>query len=429
MKTKYFTPNLAALKPTLQKFAFNHPFEHELLLGWMIVSPFSGLLEWRPHLAITAEAGAGKTTLINLIHEILRPHVPLLLEGTTEAGLRQRLKYDAVPVILDEIDTNNLDPKAFYNIVKLFRLASSAGEVVKGTPSGKHLSYTACFSGLIAGINLPTFSEADATRFTVLELSKRNRTSKWSELEPDIRAVINPKTAFDLKEWMLQGEDTDQGSRPLNALMIFKMEQDIRCMTALLQDFTDSRTAQQYGTLLGGLKTYLDTDDFQNLPRIKDTELFITDNKFASEPTDTAYGLIARLKSYWKDKTPESIDGSLSDDSDAGQCLERLMAFDIGKLDPSHTQNMLLRQVIKSKEARETKNKWLGGFEMKIIKDKLFVPYANPNLEKHFKGTAWDKSWVKSLARLDGAKITAAKIDGDSKKGVVVSVTVGEESF
>lgn len=421
MKTKYFTKNLSLLKPTLEKFAFNHPFDHELLLGWIIVSPWSGLLDWRPHLAITAEAGAGKTTLINITHDLLRPWVPLLLEGTTEAGLRQRIKYDAVPVILDEMDTNNLNEQAFQNIIKLFRVASSAGDVVKGSPSGKSTVFTACFAGLIAGINLPRFTEADESRFCTLELSKRNRTSKWSELEPEIRSVLNTTTGEELYEYMYNGL-TPQADPNQNTMIVMKMLQDILLMTNLIQDFADSRTAQQYGTLLGGLKTLTDPDDYVNYPKM----IFphprgnITGNTWPSEVNQNALDIIARLKAYWKDRTVTDEDGTEIDDSDSSQCLDWIMALLVDKDD--HNHNITLRALISSNRAPESKNSILSSFEMKLVKNKLFVPYSNPILQKHFHGTKWHNSWVKSLGRLENSKIGPVKLQGALKKGVFVTV-------
>lgn len=417
MKTKYFTKNLSLLKPTLEKFAFNHPFDHELLLGWIIVSPWSGLLGWRPHLAITAEAGAGKTTLINITHDLLRPWVPLLLEGTTEAGLRQRIKYDAVPVILDEMDTNNLNEQAFQNIIKLFRVASSAGDVVKGSPSGKSTVFTACFAGLIAGINLPRFTEADESRFCTLELSKRNRKSKWSDLEPEIRSVLNITTGEELYEYMYNGL-TPQEDPNQNTMIVMKMLQDILLMTNLIQDFADSRTAQQYGTLLGGLKTLTDPDDYANYPKM----IFphprgnITGNTWPSEVNQNALDIIARLKAYWKDRLPTDEQGQEVDDSDSAQCKQWLWDLEIGKND--NNVGLTLGGIISSNSAPESKNAQFAVFGLKIIKNNLFVPYSNPKLQKHFHGTKWHNSWVKSLGRMDGSRVGTATVDGDVKKGV-----------
>jgi hypothetical protein len=428
MKTKYFTKNLSLIKPTLAKFAFNHPFDHELLLGWIIVSPMSGFLQWRPHIAITAEAGAGKTTLINITHDLLRPYVPLLLEGTTEAGLRQRIKYDAIPVILDEMDTNNLNEQAFQNIIKLFRVASSAGDVVKGSPSGKSTVFTACFSGLIAGINLPRFSEADESRFCTLELSKRNRTSKWSDLEPEIRSVLNVKTGLELEEYLLNGNNS-QSNENENSMMYMKLIQDIMLMTNLIQDFADSRTAQQYGTLLGGLKTLTDPDDYANWSKMiyPHPQGNITGNSFPSEVNQNALDIIARLKSYWKDRRPTDEQGQEVDDSDSAQCKQWLWDLEVGKND--NNTNLHLGTLISSNSAPESKNAQLIGFKMKVVKNNLFVPYSNPKLQKHFHGTKWHNSWVKSLARLEGSKVTTAKLDGLAVKGVMVGPLSQKETI
>lgn len=94
------------------------------VLGWSLIAPFGGLLEFRPHLWISGRKGTGKTfALENIIREVCGPFAHQGSGKDTEAGIRRTLNMDARPVILDEMEPKG---KARENIVKILDLARNA---------------------------------------------------------------------------------------------------------------------------------------------------------------------------------------------------------------------------------------------------------------------------------------------------------------
>lgn len=148
----------------------------QLLAGWCVVAPICGALDWRPHVWITGGAGTGKTWIMSEIVTRLLGGAAIALQGeSTEAGIRQRVGSDAMPVIFDEAeaeDKNSID--RIEKILNLMRIASSESDAVmlKGTSGheAKEFHVRSCF--LFASIIYQARKQADLTRVSVLGLRR-----------------------------------------------------------------------------------------------------------------------------------------------------------------------------------------------------------------------------------------------------------------
>ena len=192
-----------------------NPVDHLLLAGWLVCAPICGVLDWRPHIWITGPSGSGKTWLIERIIRPLLGNMALYVQSnTTEAGIRQSLGCDALPVMFDEAETENQrDLARFQQILILARQASrdSGGRIIKGTAGGIaqafHVRSSFCFSS----IGVAATQRADLSRITPLELFKRHgedARNQWEDLlaawegtaaSPDWCASIRNR-AIDLAE-------------------------------------------------------------------------------------------------------------------------------------------------------------------------------------------------------------------------------------
>lgn len=158
-----------------------------LLAGWCVISPVCGALNWRPHIWITGGAGSGKTWVLDNIVKPMLGDTSLCVQGSTsEAGLRQALKRDALPVIFDEAEGENKnDQDRMQSVLSLMRSASSedGGNIIKGTSAGGADSYQirSCFA--FASIALQLSQQSDRTRITILSLT----TPGQSETEKQMR--------------------------------------------------------------------------------------------------------------------------------------------------------------------------------------------------------------------------------------------------
>ena len=93
--------------------------------------------------------------------------------ATTEAGLRQTICSDAVPVVFDEAESNEKgDQQRMQAILSLARVASSesSAEMLKGSPSGDVSRYRVRSMFLMSSIATALKQGADKSRFAQLTL-------------------------------------------------------------------------------------------------------------------------------------------------------------------------------------------------------------------------------------------------------------------
>ena len=174
-------PHGGDILDVLRNFNWKRDEDAHLLLGWLKIAPVCGALDWRPHIFLTGQKNTGKTTLVRGISGILDPLVVTLDGQSTEAGIRQKLGPDSLPVVLDEFesDGNRSRMKA---VIKLARSASSAeGAVARGTPEGRVLEFNIKTTFLFAAINPIPGSAADASRLVVIELEPHDGEQKVRE--------------------------------------------------------------------------------------------------------------------------------------------------------------------------------------------------------------------------------------------------------
>ena len=146
-----------------------------LFAGWIVSALIGGALAWRPHLWLLAEAGSGKSWVMENIARPLLGELAIVMQGkTTEAGIRGELGCDARPVVFDEAETQNDTDRARMQLaIDLARQASSedGGAIVKGTKEGGARRYVIRASFLFASINAGLTQAADESRFATLSLT------------------------------------------------------------------------------------------------------------------------------------------------------------------------------------------------------------------------------------------------------------------
>jgi putative DNA primase/helicase len=223
-------------------FAGRYQSTPTFLLGWTVLAPVCGALDWRPHAWITGGAGTGKTTILK---HFLRPLLGGIYQaatgGTTEAGLRGTLRSDAIPVVFDEFEQNEQrDKQIVQNVLALARIASSeGGKIYKGTTSGGANAFEIRSMFCVSSINVALIQKADIDRFCVLGLRKDPLDKdEWTAFEQDILATITPDCGRQLIARTVQNIPTIRK----NAHTLAK---------ALAIQF-GQRYGDQYGTLLAG---------------------------------------------------------------------------------------------------------------------------------------------------------------------------------
>ena len=143
-------------------------------LGWALIAPFGGVLQWRPHIWVSGRKGTGKSWVLeNLITPLVGDFAHEGSGKDTEAGIRRIVRRDARPVILDEMEprTKN-DRENIDRILALARNASSnhSARVTMASRTGGTESFVirSCFA--FASVQVPDVDAAVSSRIIRCEL-------------------------------------------------------------------------------------------------------------------------------------------------------------------------------------------------------------------------------------------------------------------
>ena len=114
-----------------------NPLDNYLFAGHAVLAPFCGALDFRPHIHITGQSSSGKTWVIDKIYTPMLGNYLIKGSGSTtsEAGLRQRLGRDALPLLLTrqkQIRSTPMIPfRAYIGLLELLALEAKFTRAAK----------------------------------------------------------------------------------------------------------------------------------------------------------------------------------------------------------------------------------------------------------------------------------------------------------
>ena len=196
------------------------------------------------------------TTLINeFVFPLLNGYDLFAQGNSSEAGIRQKLRFDALPVIFDESEQNDQRESArMQAVLALMRQSSSesAARTYKGTTGGNSMDFLVrsmfCLSSIQVGIK----HQADRERLAVLALRPKRESDdaagEWKVLKEQL--------------YMLKRDGTLPARlmrRSLDLLPITLKNIDTFA-TAGAKKFGSQRDGDQYGTLLAGAWSLMSGD-------------------------------------------------------------------------------------------------------------------------------------------------------------------------
>lgn len=196
------TPEANRLMEIAECLNLDRDVSKYLMMGWCIVAPVCGALFWRSHIWITGPAGSGKSWIFQKLIRPLLGKTALAVQGeTSEPGLRQLLRQDALPVVFDEAEGE--DERSFQrmqSVLNLMRSASSedGGVMAKGSAGGTATVsiIRSCFA--FASIGISATQQSDKTRLTVIGLSAPDPredgvAERWEKLQKLTKELITPE--------------------------------------------------------------------------------------------------------------------------------------------------------------------------------------------------------------------------------------------
>ena len=177
------------LREIFDTFCWSEPYMGRVLLGWVLLAPFCGALEFRPHCWINGETSAGKTWIFeNVVCSLLGSLYCGFTMGTTEAGLIRGLQGMALPVVHDEFESDqNFKKSAKMSLIEFFRgCSTSAGDkmsLTKGMQGGNSTqSFKSSCMAVLGSIKNCLDTPQDAARFLMLSLDKKKRKTEFQTI-------------------------------------------------------------------------------------------------------------------------------------------------------------------------------------------------------------------------------------------------------
>lgn len=245
------------------------PASAALLVGFVMLASVCGALKWRPHLWLTGAAGSGKSTILTDFVAALLSGIAVVAQGnSTEAGIRQKLKADALPVTIDEMESNNeRERQRVENILSMIRQSStdSPAETLKGTVTGESMHFHVRSMFCLASINTMLAQKADIDRLTKLSLlqpAQGSAPDQWEKLKEELHLI---KT------------DTTYPARLMARAvgMLPTIHHNIEVFTKVAaKRFGSQRDGDQFGTLMAGAWSLISSHP------VTDTQALMAIDKF-----------------------------------------------------------------------------------------------------------------------------------------------------
>lgn len=159
-----------------------------LLLGFCCMSVIGGAIDWRSHAWITAPHGAGKSTLLRHVAAILGDMAYKVADATA-AGLRTKMGYDALTLIMDEAG-DRAEEGGTNRLVELTRIAASGDVALRGTAEHGSVEFRVKSPFLFASIGAPPMKSQDLSRFAILKMQRVEDNTRPPVMDPDELAEL-----------------------------------------------------------------------------------------------------------------------------------------------------------------------------------------------------------------------------------------------
>ena len=347
-----------------------------LFAGWIVSALIGGALAWRPHLWLLAEAGSGKSWVMENIARPLLGELAIVMQGkTTEAGIRGELSCDARPVVFDEAETQNDADRARMQLaIDLARQASSedGGAIVKGTKDGGARRYVIRASFLFASINAGLTQAADESRFAVLSLAGGG---------PDQFQALKQSHA----EAMLPGVSGRLLARVLAMVPTIRHNADLLA-DAIARTGAGRRVGDTLGTLIACQMALVDAT--QLTPET--TRQYLDQRQWLKEAAQEARVAPEYERAIAHLMQAEGARQMRNGRHESVTISELISAcWDFAAPDIGMTQ----------READLT----LRRMGMRVSGDRLLIGNRSTGMAEVFRNTPWGAGWFATLARIPGA--------------------------
>jgi energy-coupling factor transporter ATP-binding protein EcfA2 len=174
--------DIDSLVGAMKTFCLRRSGDAKLLLGWFAMAFYGPVLSHRPIVAITAERGAGKTTMLELFAQLLGPQAMRRDGVPTVAQVIYELDKRPAALLVDELEARRSKVVAIENFLETLRIgfSNSSGHRLSRVIGGKQRYFNAPAGVLVAGIGLPAFNPATESRTVRICLNALEKGSQAS---------------------------------------------------------------------------------------------------------------------------------------------------------------------------------------------------------------------------------------------------------
>jgi len=372
------------------------------LAGWCVIAPVCGALSWRPHIWITGSKGTGKTWILNnIISPLLGTASLEVLSKSTEAGVRQQLGHNAFPVLFDEAESKDKNSRDRIDmILELMRGSSSesGAVIVKGSSTGRSMSYRirSCFC--LGSITIPIQYSADESRITVISLQPKSPAARryhFELLEQEVAENITP-------EWCASFRARSISLIPVirkNALVFGK---------AIAEKLSNQRLGDQLGTLLAGAYTLYSDNEIS----IEKARAWVEEQDWAEQIEAEKESDEKRcLSTILQQLIPVIEDGRRIDKS-----IIELVHEAKSEIDPSIFLDKKIEEAQKS----------LLRIGIRVRHDDIVISNSHEGIKRIMGDGPFAKNWGRLLERLPGTvRLASARfIDGIITRAVAIPMNL-----
>ncbi len=377
-----------------------HDVTHaEIVAGWVMCSLLTGVLAWRPSIWIQGAAGSGKTSIMrDYLGRLLGRFAEPAQGNSSEAGIRQRIRNDARPVIMDEAEPGRgpHELRRWLSIMDLMRQASSDSDAktLRGTPGGNaqsfHVRAPFCFGSIQCGLS----ASADRDRVTRISL----RSSRSGEIKPAIAREVYADWLAALNQW-----PHDISERLLaRAIAVAPIARETArvMIEAMASEVPTKREADQLGTLMAGA--------------------WLLQSSAVPTPEQAEGWVVGRGWDTLNDNAQES---------DADRALGALLGLVIqGDRDKASVMDRIEEIKTLNSDLAKAHQRALGWYGLRYMPhDKLFVATTNEARQAALKDTAYWRDLGGLLSQLAGTEKSVVRVAGQSQRGVIVRLAPESE--
>ena len=364
----------------LERLNWSRSIEARLLAGWIVVAPLCGALNWRPHLWLTGASGTGKSEVIKLFVKRLFGNMFVDAQGsTTEAGVRQYLRADALAVVFDEAESEGKNGiERMQSFLELVRASSTSegGKIIKGSAGGSASQFNirSCFA--FASILANLTQRSDISRITVLEIEKdqsENRKEKWQETLKIYNETITDEYVKSFQS---------RSVRMLPTILINAKT----FSNAAASELDNQRAGDQLGIILAGAYSLTSDSIISMENAVKFMQERDWSNEKLSDSTRDEIKLINRIMN--SDISVETIYGKIT------RTIGEIVLIARGDL-VEQTEANLISETLAKNTLRRIGIK-LEGFQIIISDNSEFISRLLTN-------TPYSKNYHTILSRIDGA--------------------------